>query len=335
MRAAATLKQRLRGLAERRLFQLREHEPGEVFLSQRRVFIVPSRAGLAYAGLLLLLFAGAVNYQLGLGFALTFFSAACAVVDMVLTAQNLALLHLAPGRAQPVFAGEEARFELHIVNRGKRDRYAIWLDFISAGAPRHVADVGAGASAALLLSCPSAARGWLAAPRVRLSTRFPLGLFKAWSYWRPDARVLVYPFPEAEAPALPLHSGAAGSGASGSAGQDDFAGIRSYQPGDPLRHMAWRQIARLDPALGGQLVSKHFEGGALAELILDFHALPAHLDVETRLSRMTSWVLEAERRALPYALRLGALSLAPALGEAHQAACLRALALHGHAERRA
>ncbi|MEC5163626.1 MULTISPECIES: DUF58 domain-containing protein [unclassified Janthinobacterium] len=333
MRAAsATLKRRLRALLDRRLFQLRDSEPGEVFLSQRRVFIVPSRAGLAFAALLLLLFIGAINYQLGLGFALTFFSAACAVVDMVLTAHNLALLHLAPGRAQPVFAGEEARFELHIHNRGKRDRFAIWLDFISAGAPRHVADVAAGASAPLLLSCPSGARGWLAAPRVRLSTRFPLGLFHAWGYWQPDARVLVYPFPEADAPALPL-AGAAGEGVGGGTGQDDFAGIRNYQPGDPMRHLAWRQIARLDTTLGGQLVSKHFEGGAPAQLQLDFAALPADLDLETRLSRMTSWVLEAERRALPYALRLGALEFAAALGEAHQGACLRALALHGQARR--
>jgi uncharacterized protein (DUF58 family) len=77
--------------------------------------------------------------------------------------------------------------------------------------------------------------------------------------------------------------------------------VRSYQPGDPLRQLAWRQIARLDPSLGGQLVTKHFEGGALDELVLDLDALPARLDLELRLSRMARWVLEAELRSLPYA----------------------------------
>jgi len=319
---------RLQDMAGVWLFQKRDHEPGEVLLHQRRVFIVPARAGAAFAALLIVLFVGSINYNLGLGFALTFFTGACAVVDMFLTAKNLALLRLSPGRSSPVFSGEEALFELRLTNRTKRDRYAIWLDFISAGEPRHVADVAADSTTTVNMALPADTRGWLAAPRVRLVTRFPLGLFRAWSYWQPDARVLVYPFPESAAPPLPVIGGDEGVG-SGAAGSDDFAGIRSYQPGDPMRHLAWRQIARFDPALGGQLVTKHFEGGAAAELCLDYARLPAELDMEARLSRLTRWVLDAEQRALPYAFRLGPLRLAPALGDAHRAACLEALALFG------
>jgi len=310
------------------LFQLRDSEPGTVTLTMRRVFILPTRAGLAFAALLLVMLIGALNYNLGLGFALTFFAGACAVADMYLTAKNLALLQLAPGRAQPVFAGEEAQFELLVLNRGRQDRYALWLGFQADGEPRHVTDVAAGAASALRLSAPTRERGWLAAPRVRLVTRFPLGLFRAWSYWRPDAQALVYPAPESPAPALPS-SGAASEDGHGTVGLDNFAGIRSYQAGDPLRHLAWRQIARHDPALGGQLVTKHFEGGAVAELCLDFAALPPALDLERKLSRMTSWVLEAERRALPYRFLLAQHDYGPALGDAHRAACLRALALFG------
>jgi uncharacterized protein (DUF58 family) len=182
-----------------------------------------------------------------------------------------------------------------------------------------------------MLAAPTRTRGWMRAPRVKLLTRFPLGLFRAWSYWLPDSRALVYPFPERDAPPLPMHGRPSPDGV-GSAGSDDFAGVRSYQPGDPLRHLAWRQIARLDPSLGGQLVTKQFEGGAIDELLLDFDALPPRLDLELRLSRMTRWVLEAEARALPYAFRMGRLHYEAALGSAHQDACLRALALYGIAE---
>ncbi|MEO7576172.1 MAG: hypothetical protein ABIT83_01010, partial [Massilia sp.] len=115
------------------LFQLRDVEPGEVFLNQRRVFIVPTSAGLGFAALLLVLLIGSTNYNLGLGFALTFAVGACALVDMVFTYRNLAHLHLRPGRARSVFAGEEAQFELHVVNNTRRDRYALWIDFLSAG----------------------------------------------------------------------------------------------------------------------------------------------------------------------------------------------------------
>jgi uncharacterized protein (DUF58 family) len=312
------------------LFQLGDSEPGVVTLTMRRVFIVPTRPGLAFCGLLLVMLIGALNYNLGLGFALTFFAGACAVADMYLTAKNLAMLQLAPGRAQPVFAGEEAQFELHLHNRGKRDRYAVWLGFQADGEPRQATDVLAGGSSAVRLSAASAERGWLEAPRVRLVTRFPLGLFRAWSYWRPDLKVLVYPAPETPAQPLPS-SGAASEDGHGTVGLDNFAGIRSYQPGDPMRHLAWRQIARHDPALGGQLVTKHFDGGAVAELCLDFAELPPRMDLEQKLSRMTRWVLEAEQRALPYTFRLAQHAYGPALGDAHQAACLRALALFGHA----
>jgi len=304
------------------------HDQGEVVLGQRRIYILPTGAGVGFAALLLALLVGSINYSLGLGFGLTFVAAACAVVDMLATWRNLAHLRLRPGRAPAVFAGEDAPFELQVANRGTLARYAVWVDFDSAPEPRHPVDVAPAGSASVVLAAPTRARGWMRAPRVRLQTRFPLGLFRAWSYWLPDSRALVYPFPERDAPPLPMHGRPSPDGV-GSAGSDDFAGVRSYQPGDAMRHLAWRQIARLDPAFGGQLVTKQFEGGAVDELLLDFDALPPRLGLELRLSRMARWVLEAEGRALPYAFRLGRIHFESALGAAHQDACLRALALYG------
>ena len=310
------------------IFQLKEREPGEVQLVMRRVFILPTRPGLAFIGLLLIMLIGSINYTLGLGFVLTFFTGSCAIVDRYMTAKNLAFLHLSPGRAQPVFAGDEAQFELLVRNATPRDRYAIWLGFQEDGEPRQSIDVASKGSAAIVLSHPTTERGWLAAPRVRLFTRFPLGLFGAWSYWQPDLKVLVYPQPEVAPPPLPT-TGAAREDGHGTVGLDNFSGIRNYQPGDPMRHLAWRQIARLHPADGGNLVSKHFEGGAVSDLLLDLNALPPQLDIEVRLSRLTAWVLEAERRALPYALTVGHRQIAQGVGEAHCADCLRVLALYG------
>lgn len=308
-------------------------EAGEVFLHRRRIYILPNKAGIAFALLIVILLIGSINYNLGLGFGLTFLAAAIGIVDMVLTYRNLTHLFLRSARAPSVFAGEEARFELLLTNRTRRDRFAVRVDFPRAadGAGHgvaHTVDVPAGESSTVRLALAAAARGVLPAPRVRLLTRFPLGLFTAWCYWAPDARAIVYPAPEALAPPLPM-AGRPGDLAGGGPGNDDFAGIRTYQAGDPLRHLAWRQIARLDPALGGMLATKHFEGGARHDVVLDFHQLPAALALELRLARMTRWVLEAERRALPYAFRLGALALEAGNGPAHQGACLRALALYG------
>jgi uncharacterized protein (DUF58 family) len=307
----------------------RAAETGEVFLSQRRVFIVPTHPGLLFCAMLIALFIGSVNYNLSLGFGFTFLIAACALIDMHLTFRNLAHLHLKAGRAAPVFAGEKAQFELHLINRRKHHRYAIWLDFVGEGLPelQQPADVAPLATQTVLLSTQAAERGWLAAPRVRLQTRFPLGLLRAWSYWQPDLKALVYPHPEDDGPPLPSSGGEQKDG-QGHAGQDEFAGIRGYQAGDSMQRLAWRQIARLDVELGGTLVTKYFEGGGAAEVALDYDRLPRSMDTELKLSRMTRWVIEAEARGLPYAFRLGETRLTPAMGAAHQETCLRALALY-------
>ena len=312
-------------------------DESELVLSQRRIYILPTRPGLGFGALLLVLLIGSTNYGLGLGYALTFLALSCALVDMVLTWRNLAYLRLQPLRGPNVFAGQEAVFQLQVRNPSRRARYAILVDVAGNdagdGQPRHAVDVPAQGSATVRLAVPSGARGWLEAPRLTFSTRFPLGLFRAWSYWHPGTRALVYPFPEEGAPPLPAASSSAMDGA-GQAGEDDFAGVRPYQPGDPLRRLAWRQIARLDPLDGGQLATKHFEGGARTELVLDLAAMHPQLDLELRLSRLTRWVLEAESRALPYAFRLGAdnndaVPESAGLGVAHQSTCLRALALYG------
>jgi uncharacterized protein (DUF58 family) len=317
---------------DRWLFRLPDVEPGEVFLKQRRVFIIPTAPGLAFALMLVVLFIGSVNYNLSLGFALTFLLAACAVVAMHLTFRNLAHLHLAAGHTPAVFAGQSVQFALHLINRRRYDRFAIWIGFADANhiTLEQAIDIPAETSRIATLLATSLERGWMAAPRVRLQTRFPLGLLRAWSYWQPDAAALIYPQPEANAPPLPVSSGNSEVGHV-RGGQDDFAGIRAYQQGDPIKHLAWRQIARTDADLGGQLLTKHFDGAVASELCLDYSRLPRFMDLELKLSRMTRWVLEAESLGLAYGFRLGSVDFAAASGVSHRNACLQALALYEEA----
>jgi uncharacterized protein (DUF58 family) len=328
----SALEHGIRKRASKWLFKQRGPEAGEVFLAQRRVFIVPTHPGILFFVMLLVLFIASTNYNLNLGFALTFVLGGCGMVDMHLTFRNIAHMYLMPGRASPVFAGEDALFELVLINRRNYDRYAIWLDFVHDNRPEvmQAVDVPANSQRTVTLATHAAERGWLQAPRVRLQTRFPLGLLRSWCYWQPAVQALVYPRPEDDAPPLPFAGTDKGDG-SGAAGDDDFAGIRGYQAGDSLKRLAWRQIAKVDVELGGNLVTKHFEGGAANEIVIDFASLPRTMDIESRLSRMTRWVIEAEARGLPYAFRLGGTELMAALGPAHQEACLRALALFGKA----
>jgi uncharacterized protein (DUF58 family) len=296
-------------------------ERGTVELVHRRVYIVPTRLGWFFGGTLLVLLIGSINYALSLGFALTFLLAGLGLAGMVHTARNLAHIAVTAGRAEPVFAGEPAQFRLWLDACASFDRPAILARHLASGS-QLVVDIPARSTAEVLLAVPAPKRGRLALGRVMLETRFPLGLFRAWSYVEPDARCVVYPRPERSP--LPPFSGQAAAGAlrTQTAGSDDFAGLRGYQRSDSPRHIAWKAVARSE-----DLLTKQFAGESAAELWLDARLLPAGLALEQRLSRLAGWVLAAERAGAHYGLRLSGVEIAPARGDVHRAACLQVLAL--------
>ena len=297
-------------------------ERSPIILVHRRVYILPAGLGMLFAATLVILLVGAINYALALGFALTFLLAGLGLVGMVHTARNLARIGVSIGRAEPVFAGESAQFRLYLDGRVRYDRPAILARHVGSGS-QFVIDIPAQSVVEVVLAVPARRRGWLPLGRVLLETRFPLGLFRAWSYVEPDARCLVYPRPQRSPLPAPLAEAAAGALRSQAAGNDDFSGLRAYQFSDSPRHVAWKAVARSD-----DMLTKQFTGESAAELWLDWRLLPAALELEQRLSRLAGWVLAAERGGALYGLRLPGLEIAPARGDAHAAACLQALALY-------
>ncbi len=304
------------------IFQWRGPERGTIVLVQRRVFILPSRQGLLFAGVVVLMLIGAVNYDLALGFVLAFLLGACGIQSMLHTFRNLANLRIAPGRAQPVFAGDQAQFQIRISNEARAHRYSIGITRDRRSAT--FVDVSPATEIAAAVPIPAPRRGWLRPGRLTLFTFFPTGLFRAWSYADLDMNCLVYPAPASPGLALPLPEAGGGDGGVHGQGQDEFAGLRPYRPGDSPRHIAWKAAARDDA-----LLTKQFTGRADAELWLAWDLLPAAMDTEQRLSQLCRWVLNADVAGHAYGLRLPGMTLPIAAGTVQRDNCLRALALHG------
>ncbi|WP_310126358.1 DUF58 domain-containing protein [Pseudomonas oryzihabitans] len=292
-----------------------------ITLDQRRIFILPTRQGAAFAVALLLMLLAGINYQNSLAYGLTFLLFSLALVAMLHTYRNLAGLQLAGGGASPVFAGEAAGFRLRLES-DRRAHQAIALGW--RGEPLILSDVPAGESVALQVFHPAPKRGWLRPERLRVESRFPLGLFVAWSWLDLDVRALVYPRPLEVAP--PPRSGEDRGGEEGQrqAGQgaDDFQGLRPYQPGDSRRRLDWKAFSR-----GQGLLVKDFTALAGSELWLDFSVLDG--DTETRLSWLCQAVLDCSARQLRFGLRLPGVELRPASGDNQRDAALQALALFG------
>ena len=303
------------------------HVPTDAWtLNQSNIYIVPTPVGFAFAGTLLVLLIASINYQLSLGFLLTFMLAGSGLVSMQLTHRTLRglTLHLRP--PEPAFAGEAAVLEVVLTGSGSA-RYGIGLharvDEKQAGTPRWTwADVPAGARVSAHVSFVPRTRGLHTLPVLTAETRFPFGLFRAWTLWRPASHVLVYPPPERPAAPLPAtHAVPASSTDRQRSSSGDFEGVRAWQRGDPLKRMVWKKFAR-----SGELLSRDTHRATRQQLWLDYNQarLPTP---EQRLSRLTAWVLAAERAGAEWGLRLPGIELEPGHGEGHRRAGLEALAL--------
>ncbi len=306
--------------------QSRQPRTDTLLLTQRNVYILPTRAGWMFALTLVVLLLASVNYQLNLGYVLTFLLAGSGVVSMHLTHATLRglTLHLKP--VAPVFAGEPAVLDVVLTSPGAA-RFGIGLKVSGAAdATLTWIDVPALGQAHAQVSFVPPARGRVEAPTLGIETRFPLGLFRTWTVWRPAAQLLVYPQPERPAAALPAaRTVSGGVNRSHLADGGDVEGVRAYRRGDPLKLIAWKKAAKALET-GGDLVSRDTNASARRELWLDWQACGA-LAPEQRLSRLTAWTLAAHRAGADYGLRLPGLELAPVDGDAQRRRCLEALAL--------
>lgn len=306
----------------RRYFENRLPRADSWTLGQGNIYILPTRAGWAYAATLLVMLLASINYQLNLGYALTFLLCGAGLIAMQQTHGNLRRLTLRVKSPQPVFAGDRAVLEL-VLASPTRERYGIGVGLHHAG-PQGMAwiDVPAQGSETARLAFVPERRGRHHLPTLMAETNFPLGLFRAWTVWRPAGQVLVYPRPEQPAHALPAAQAAPGGGQQAvvrSGGE--FDGVRSYRRGDPLRQVVWKKVAK-----SGEMVSRDTSSSASRELWLDFQHT-ATTETEARLSRLAAWVLSAERQGARFGLRLPGQELACASGEAQRRAALEALAL--------
>lgn len=308
--------------AERWLFRIGTPEPAPIRLVQRRIYVLPTPAGLAFAAALATMLLASINYNLSLGYGFVFLLGGTAMASMVHAFRNLLGLSIRAERCEPVFCGDTAGFVFSIDNTRNRRRPSLSLR-------AHGQQVGFDASPAQLtrvcLPCPTTRRGQLSPGRTVIQTTWPLGLIRAWSVFVPEQHCVVYPAPEPDPPALPEDAGAdAGMRGRSRDGDDDFTGLRTHRSADSPRHVAWKVLAR-----GGPMLTKSYASWSSPDLVLDWSQLPQQLDDERRLSRLTAWLLAAEQHNRRYALKLPGCEVASGQGKAHLACCLGELARFG------
>lgn len=293
----------------------------EIRLDYRRLYILPSRAGYGFVVLVAALWLLATNFENNLIFILCFLLLAFFMVSIHFTHGTLANLSVKPVRAQSVFSGDAAAVELAFSQRKPRRREQILLRFAD-GEPLMVSVDRLGDTFVTVLA-PTTRRGYLEPGLLTIESLYPVGLMRVWTYvrFRFDAAVWPAPLPDRARPSSGRGSGEAlFAGASGS---EDYVGLKTYEAGESLRHVAWKQYAREQG-----LWSKQYGDAIEDRRWVDWDDY-AGMDTEQRLGRMTWQVCEHAANGRVYGLRLPGVELAPGQGSAHRQAALRHLALFG------
>jgi uncharacterized protein (DUF58 family) len=270
------------------------------------------------------LLVASINYQLNLGYLLTFLLAGSAVVGMHVCHATLRglTLNLSPPdpavrrrqraaahRAEQRAQGHALRHRPGRARRLARDHWT-WTDVPAQG------------TCTVQVAFQPLRRGLHRVPPLTAETRFPLGTFRVWTVWRPAAQVLVYPSPRrirrrcrraSRAPAAPPAPRARRAAASSRA-------CAAYRRGDPLKLVVWKKAAKTD-----ELVSRDTQQAQRTSSGSTF-ARPAP---RRRGAPLAAGGLGAAGRQAGPGLRP-----APARpgdrarrGEAHKRRCLEALAL--------
>lgn len=301
-------------------------------LDRRRVYIFATASGATFGAMLLVILLGAINYDNALGYLLAFLMFGLVMVAMLHTYRNLSGLIYRGARALPVYAGEDARFECQFDNLRPLPRLALevgpWPSGLDREARRFMqryqvtSDMAAASSIDVTVRRLTQKRGWLTLDRLRVRSVYPLGILRAWAYFEGQAQCLVYPAPRGALPLPFARTTASGHAEAHGSGSDEFAGLRPYAAGDPVRAIAWKALAQ-----DREVMVKRFHGQGAARIALSWAAVASVAGTEARLSQLCQWVLQAHQAGHSYALELPGVYRAFGQGREHRDECLRALAL--------
>lgn len=316
----ASLTERVLTFAERRLPALTRYRRPEalpIMLHSRRVYILPTKFGLFFGALVFAMALGALNFNNNPALLFTFLVAAVCMVSFHHTVGDIRGLRLQSLRAEPVHAGTPIRVVFGFREEERRARSGLILEL---GASKAEFSASAESATEVVIEVPTHHRGLIAPGRFRLWTEYPFGIVYSWSWLVPERRFLVYPKVERNAPKLPIGDREEHGTRMRTPGEE-WQGLREYRNGDPPRHIAWKQSAHAQTML-----VKEFGDPVSDAVSLDWASLGG-LDHESRISRLTAWVLAAKAEGLSFRLILPDHELGPGSGDEFCGRCLAELAL--------
>jgi len=298
-------------------------------------------AGLIYVGVTVFLAIGAINSQNNLLFWLFGVSIATLIVSGVFSGNVLIQIRMQPHAIPDAFAGEGVRLHYLVTNRSKMlPLYGAMISEIPAQGhpparftPAGVLHLGPRQHLRALGSFVPTNRGRYTLSGVRLSTRFPFGLFEKSLVFACPRSLMVLPYKLAIKPELVRvlqgHGEEVRKRTESSGSSTEYWGLREYTPGDPKRSIAWKQSARHRSLV----VIEHAQ--PIATRLWIWISPPKSINaedpgaIERAIALAASLITHATMRGVPVGLWAPTMGIrnTPATGKTHMMRCVRSLGM--------
>jgi len=217
------------------------------------------------------------------------------VFSLAFSAGPIGVLNL--GRLQSTFtpsgrffAHQEGKISLHIYNNATTTSWSIIVHGLNAEVPLNY--IKGESTSIVHLPLTLSKRGTFTYKNVYLESKYPLSTARLKLPIEETYEGLVYPEPKGKSLTSFLNEEETYFGE-----EKEFEGLREYDGSQKLSHIHWASVAK------GELSVKTFtKETETPNLVFDFYK--AGKDDEIRLSQLTLWVLECEKKHLQFAIRL-------------------------------
>jgi len=286
-------------------------------LSQKNVYIFPTRQGFAFLALLILMLVTAINYQSSLIYLFSFLLGAVFFISIWLCFLNLSGLQISSFEQAECFAGQACPFHVRLFSE---HHAALAISIGTAKDALSSTHVQRGATVDQTIFGKPAKRGLQTLKRLRLESTFPFGMIIAWTWLKLDAKTMVYP--------KPIQSEHVHLGSVSEAQDEDLpnteelSDLKHYQQGDASNRIVWKHFAAKD-----QLVVRSYEAGGTDPDWIKWDDYDTG-NTELKLSFLCFDVLDASQQNRSFGLDIPGQLIRPGAGEAHRRKCLTALALY-------
>ena len=294
-----------------------------ITLSNNKIYILPTKAGLFFALILLLMLITAINFNNSLIYLLTFFLASLAIVSMFFTQKSLLGLSFQAGIASPVFCKQIIHIPLNISYATTDQLLPCCLTIQLENFTLTIDNLEL--QEAILLPVKTIQRGYAKIPLITISSTFPFGLFHAWSNIKLSNQSLVYPLPIKSDHLVKLThiSAHAGKQNNDNQGLEDFIGLDKFMPGQSLKQVHWKAYAKQQ----GMYIKKFSGASASNKYWFDIDMFNVFTTLEQRLSYLTYFIIQADKKGDSYGLKIPKKNIEINNGVTHKHLCLKALAL--------